>query len=215
MTFDDYTSQLAAKKLSEVKAKILRKLWESGNDFPRNWVSSSSLLEITQQKYFDRRTRELRDELGCDIETKHIYGEHHYRLNSPEVKNSNPRQYLTEAEKRRLFDNANYTCAICGKKTESGVRGLQADHKVPLIRGGTKDIDNWQAVCNDCNVSKRRACQNCEEDCQTCSWAFPNILGISISVRFSADEIELLKSITHDIPSFLHNLAKEHLKSDH
>ncbi|MGB3638729.1 MAG: hypothetical protein WBA39_14320 [Rivularia sp. (in: cyanobacteria)] len=46
------------KKLSQVKITILRTLWEEGNQFPREWVLSNKLLQLTGQKYFDRRIRE-------------------------------------------------------------------------------------------------------------------------------------------------------------
>lgn len=147
MTLEQYIDTIGGR-LSDVKRKILVELWNAGDAFPREWVASSHLLEITQQKYFDRRTRELRDEKGCDIETKHINGEHHYRLVSDKLAASNPRLYLTEAQKKDLFRRSGSTCQVCGVEVEAGVRGLQADHKVPLIRGGTHHLENWQAVCN-------------------------------------------------------------------
>ncbi|MCP4130899.1 MAG: hypothetical protein GY754_07940 [bacterium] len=55
--------------LSKVKQLILKMLKE------KEWVSSKDLLEATQQKYFDRRIRELRDELGYDIIIEFISGE--------------------------------------------------------------------------------------------------------------------------------------------
>ncbi len=71
MKFNDYLESLPTKRtLSDVKLKILTRLW--GNDlyeFPKPWVSSAELLELTGQKYFDRRTRELRYQLGCDLES--------------------------------------------------------------------------------------------------------------------------------------------------
>ena len=69
--FENYLSALPKKKrLSEVKLTILKRLWGSDDiDFPKPGVSSIELLELTGQKYFDRRTRELRDELGCDLES--------------------------------------------------------------------------------------------------------------------------------------------------
>ena len=127
--FVDYKRNLPS--LSDVKAKILDLLWDDDSiPFPKPWVRSSVLLEHTKQKYFDRRTRELRDEGGCDIETRHIYGEHSYRLVSDKVKVSNPREYLSATEKNSLFLRHRYRCQICGKILAAGVRGLQADHKV-------------------------------------------------------------------------------------
>jgi hypothetical protein len=55
---------------------------------------------------------------------------------------------------------------------------LQADHKVPLSRGGGNELPNWQPMCNNCNVGKRRACEGCSLDCRTCSWAFPEKHGV-------------------------------------
>ena len=98
MTFNEYKKMLP-KNLSIVKEKILKRLWEEGDKFPKGWVKSSELLSITKQKYFDRRTRELRDEMGCDIETKIIEAEHSYRLNSQKINISNPLHYLPNNQK--------------------------------------------------------------------------------------------------------------------
>jgi len=187
MSVERFISERLKAKLSPVKRKILETLWNAGDTFPKDWVASSHLLAITNQKYFDRRTRELRDELGIDIETRHIHGEHHYRLTSDQVKAANPRLYLSEAQKRGLFKRENNTCQVCGTRTEAGVRGLQADHKIPLIRGGSHEDENWQSLCNVCNVAKRRACQDCELDCHKCPWAFPDELGLTLSVQLPRD----------------------------
>lgn len=186
MEFEDYIAKLPGK-LSEAKSTILKTLWNAGSGFPRDWVPSSTLLELTGQKYFDRRTRELRDEMGCDIETQPYSGEHCYRLKSSKIEVSHPRFYLSAAQKKDLFIKSNYTCKICGCRVEPGTRGLQADHKIPLIRGGLHQIDNWQTMCNECNVGKRRACQNCDDDCTKCPWAFPERSGSITLVRLSPE----------------------------
>lgn len=184
MKFNAYTSQLGT--VSEVKRTILRELWGSDNTpFPKPWVQSSHLLKLTGQKYFDRRIRELRDEHGCDIETGTISGEHCYRFKSSTINAANPRYYLTEAEKRSLFQRFSYTCQICGKRTAAGARGLQADHKMPLIRGGNHSISNWQPICVECNVGKRGACEGCKDECRKCPWAFPEIVGRTTLVRLT------------------------------
>lgn len=194
MSLDAFLRAKVTQHLSPVKIKILTALWNNGSSFPREWVSSSDLLALTNQKYFDRRTRELRDELGLNIETKHINGEHHYRLVSDEVTVSNPRLYLTEPQKRALFEAQNSTCQICGKVAEAGLRGLQADHKVPLIKGGTHAADNWQSICVECNVAKRRACQGCNDDCNTCVWAFPETSGMPLTLRLPREVFDRVQS---------------------
>lgn len=178
----NYIAQLPAKRaLSDVKKKILTRLWHDDNtSFPKPWVPSSELLELTGQKYFDRRTRELRDQLGCDIETAYSkeFSGHAWRLKSDDISPPQDRDYLSESQKQKLFSSYDYTCAVCGTQVPPGLRGLQADHKVPLSRGGRNDLSNWQALCHNCNIGKRRACTNCNLECKTCSWAYPDVNGV-------------------------------------
>lgn len=182
MTFSDYLSKL--RRLSEVKILILKVLWgDEADPFPKPWIKSSTLLHLTKQKYFDRRTRELHDENGCDIDQKSVGGEHCYRLSSDSVQTSNPRFYLNAKAKAELFRTAGNKCQVCGKRMGAGVKGLQADHRKPLIRGGSHGAENWQAICNECNVGKKRACAGCEDDCLRCPWAFPDEVGILTILR--------------------------------
>lgn len=196
MNLREYLRSLPIKtQLSDVKITILTRLWGSDKDgFPKPWVSSAELLGLTGQKYFDRRTRELRDQLGCDIESSYqtaLEG-HAWRLRSTSLNQPLDREYLTSIQKNKLFEVHGSSCAICGTKAEAGVRGLQADHKIPLSRGGGNDITNWQPVCNRCNVGKRRACEDCELDCNKCSWAFPEIIGINSIIALNIETLKLI-----------------------
>lgn len=181
--------------LSRVKVLILKRLWDEGVEFPRGWVTSEELLSLTQQKYFDRRVRELRDEAGCDIVTAQRGTDHLYRLNSARVNSTKPRRYLTESQKRALFETHNYRCIVCGCIVSPGVRGLQADHKIPLSRGGTHETTNWQPLCVECNVAKRRACAGCNLDCLRCTWAFPERVGRLVQLTLSAEVEAKLQAI--------------------
>ena len=189
MKFQKYLDRLPTKrKLSDVKLKILKRLWNEDIDsFPKPWVSSAELLELTGQKYFDRRTRELRDQLGCDLESSYReeFSGHAWRINSEKLSPPQDRDYLTQTQKLNLFESNNYCCSTCGIKIDAGIRGLQADHKIPLSRGGTNDLKNWQPMCNNCNVGKRRACEGCQIKCETCSWAFPELVGVKTMVSIS------------------------------
>lgn len=200
MTFEDYYQTLPIKKkLSDVKQVILKRLWGTdGDSFPKPWVSSAELLELTGQKYFDRRTRELRDSLGCDLETAYQekFGGHAWRLKSDTLTPPQEREYLTKAQKDRLFAEAEYQCSTCGTQIKAGVRGLQADHKIPLSRGGTNALENWQPMCNNCNVGKRRTCEGCDLDCQHCSWAFPEKCGIPTLLNLNASVLRTIERIS-------------------
>lgn len=189
MRIEEYLESLPTKrKLSDVKLKILHRLWGEAQDgFPKPWVSSAELLEITGQKYFDRRTRELRDQVGCDLESAYqeSFTGHAWRINSPDLTEPQDREYLTQSQKVRLFEANNYCCSTCGLQVDAGVRGLQADHKVPLSRGGSNGLENWQPMCNNCNVGKRRACEGCNIDCSSCSWAFPEVVGVKTMIAIN------------------------------
>ncbi|MDH0357101.1 HNH endonuclease signature motif containing protein [Morganella sp. GD04133] len=198
--FESYLSTLPSKRrLSEVKLTILKRLWWSDDvEFPKPWVSSAELLELTGQKYFDRRTRELRDQLGCDLESSYIaeLSGHAWRLKSKVISPPIDREYLTESQRLKLFSIHDNTCAVCGKRVAAGIRGLQADHKIPLSRGGGNELTNWQALCHNCNVGKRRACEGCTDNCRTCSWAFPEKLGITTMLHLSADMLNKAQQLS-------------------
>jgi 5-methylcytosine-specific restriction endonuclease McrA len=209
---NDFNIFISHLKLSEVKLNLLKRLWTSGNTFPKDWVKSSELLTLTNQKYFDRRLRELRDSGGIDLETKPINGEHCWRLNSKNISQIINRTYLTTTQKKELFEQAKHTCSICGKFALAGVRGLQADHRVPLSRGGSEELRNWQPICNECNVVKRRQCQDCTLNCQTCSWAYPEKSSKKLLINIPKDlsqnpEIEHLNE--EELEEFIVNLLRK------
>ncbi|EIV8512078.1 HNH endonuclease [Vibrio parahaemolyticus] len=208
MQLSEYIASLPTKrKLSDVKLKILERLWGRENDtFPKAWVASEELLSLTGQKYFDRRARELRDQLGCDIETSHReeFSGHAWRIRSNNLAPPKDRDYLTEKQKKQLFDKNGYHCATCGLHAAAGVRGLQADHKIPLSKGGGNEITNWQPMCNNCNVGKRRACEGCDLDCAQCSWAFPEKVGIKTILSLTPETLKQLECYC-----FKNNLSKE------
>ncbi len=43
-----------------------------------------------------------------------------------------------------------FECVNCGTPSKD----LQIDHKRPLARGGTNDLDNLQLLCRKCNLTK-------------------------------------------------------------
>jgi 5-methylcytosine-specific restriction endonuclease McrA len=78
-----------------------------------------------------------------------------------------PERYRTGAKKKRqrrneidlgkrfkVFQRDGYRCQICGASAEQGVT-LQVDHKVPVIKGGTNQLNNLWVLCFDCNQGKK------------------------------------------------------------
>lgn len=212
LSLDAFSENL---RLSEVKRKLLKELWGSNAEFPKPWIKSSILLKLTNQKYFDRRLRELRDSEGLDIESKFIDGEHCWRLNSSSIAQTTNRTYLTAAQKTSLFNLAKNKCAVCGKIAESGVRGLQADHKIPLFKGGGSELGNWQPLCNECNVAKRGMCKNCTLDCVECAWAYPEKTGFNFVIKMPAELKQDLvdkKTSLSELEAFLIEQIRNHIR---
>ena len=54
----------------------------------------------------------------------------------------------------KVLERDNYTCQICGRSIEDGVK-LEIDHVIPKSKGGTYKMDNLQTLCFDCNRGKR------------------------------------------------------------
>lgn len=52
---------------------------------------------------------------------------------------------------QRLLEKYNHTCLCCGAQ---GIP-LQADHIIPLSKGGPHTADNIQSLCGPCNSRKR------------------------------------------------------------
>ena len=57
---------------------------------------------------------------------------------------------FTPAEWLALVERYRGRCAYCG-----AIGTLEADHRIPLARGGTNDIDNILPACRRCNAKKR------------------------------------------------------------
>ena len=55
--------------------------------------------------------------------------------------------------RHEVFKRDNYTCVECGARKSDGAT-LHVDHKVPVSKGGTDELDNLQTWCSDCNLNK-------------------------------------------------------------
>ena len=62
------------------------------------------------------------------------------------------RKRLSEQERIRIWNKLSGHCAYCG--CEIKFKEMQADHVVPLYRGGKDEIDNLLPACRSCNHYK-------------------------------------------------------------
>jgi len=58
-----------------------------------------------------------------------------------------------QAQVIEMFERQQRQCAICGTNLEGNPWHL--DHIMPVVHGGTSNIDNLQALCVSCNLSKK------------------------------------------------------------
>ena len=60
---------------------------------------------------------------------------------------------LTPRERNEIKAEFNWRCPACGRPEPEII--LTIDHAVPLVKGGTHDRANLQALCRSCNIRKR------------------------------------------------------------
>jgi hypothetical protein len=177
---DDATAAFVGSAANKIYYRlILDMLWPEGHGIPGPHVSQSELREAIdaarrdegKKPYVDpfRRMRELQGEEGF---TSIIKEGVKYQMISLEVTaKREPRAKPPPKMWERIRAKADFRCSHCGQQ-EPDVK-LSPDHRQPRARGGSNDEENWQPLCEQCNNLKSSACQGCNMNCMTCSWAYP------------------------------------------
>lgn len=65
----------------------------------------------------------------------------------------NKRAEISIRKRFLVFKRDQFSCVLCGR-SGLGVK-LEADHKIPVSKGGTNNLDNLQTLCFECNRGKR------------------------------------------------------------
>ena len=154
---------------------ILMELWPKGHGIPGPLVDEKSIRKAVDKacgrRYVDtfRRVRELQGEEGFKGIIKDGAK---YQLQDLTISEKrNPRVHLLDADWSTILEAYDGRCAACGRTPEE--MRFQQDHKVPRLRGGGDNIENWQPLCDECNNFKSTSCRDCHEDCSQCCWAYP------------------------------------------
>ena len=66
------------------------------------------------------------------------------------------RRSISPSLRFEVLRRSKFCCSYCGKAAVDGYR-LVIDHIKPVSKGGTNDIDNLTASCDDCNSGKGTA----------------------------------------------------------
>lgn len=174
---DDFVNPSAAN--CEKYTVILAALWPEGHGIPGPVLSQDDIRRAIdsfqvakgEKPYKDpfRRLRELQGEEGFLCIAKEGV---RYQLVSMSLSvKRTPRAKLSNEDWAELRATYGNRCAVCGRG-EDQVR-LSQDHKIPRTRDGGNELGNWQPLCDECNNIKSTQCRGCEQNCFTCSWAFP------------------------------------------
>lgn len=60
--------------------------------------------------------------------------------------------------KQAVFRRDGYKCVVCGRGRKDGME-IQADHKIPIDKGGTNTLSNGQTLCSEHNFLKKNYSQ--------------------------------------------------------
>ena len=126
---------------------------EEVRDYTRQYNHSE------QGKRRDKRYRERHPEKVKEIHRKSWYKHHDQRIVAMRAYHARMRTEQTGAggaftsvEWEALKAQYNYTCPACGRKEPE--ISLTVDHKTPVTKAGTSNIENIQPLCLSCNSRK-------------------------------------------------------------
>jgi hypothetical protein len=199
---------------------ILETLWPVAHGIPGPYISETQLREAIDayrlsthigtkpyKPYVDvfRRVRELQGEEGVIGIAKQgrIYQLVNLSLTAKRI----PRTHLTDKEWKIVLEDYGNKCAVCGRRPPEVQ--FQQDHKIPRVRGGGDQLENWQPLCDECNNFKSTSCRGCTLDCTICSWAFPESYA---PIRISGPNITRIREYAAKYNLDPHSLINEILE---
>jgi len=127
---------------------------EKARDAVRRWRKRNPELRRERNRRY-KRAAQLRDPAKINAQKAAYHAAH------PEYKRAKDHAYrarlqaavgrFTARDWRELQERHGNVCAYCG-----GPGPLEADHRVPLARGGTSYIENILPACRGCNGRKHK-----------------------------------------------------------
>lgn len=193
---------------------VLEFLWPEGHGIPGPHRTEDEVRAVIDAKrrslkpgakaYLDpfRRKREMQGEEGL-VGIVHV-GRVLQLVSLGIAPKRIPRTGLKSDLWQLVLDRDKHACTVCGRSGDEA--DLQQDHRVPRLRGGSSELENWQPLCGECNNHKSTMCRNCEQDCQRCPWAFPERNGL---IRVSPDNIVTARSLAKDRGVDVHEMVNE------
>ena len=156
---------------------ILELLLPPGAGIPGPVVSRQAIrdaVNVIKPDYIDpfRRVRELQGEEGLTGIIK--FGANYQLVSLAVGEKRVPRTHPSSDLALEASLRQGGRCAVCGNPIGGeGPTRAELDHRIPRVRHGDNSTANLQALCSACNNAKSTQCPNCQLDCHTCGWAFP------------------------------------------
>ncbi len=150
-------------------------------------------LKPEEQTHLDRRKRDLKKWFVIEKmkSTHEVMGR---KRNVTLYKYVGERKRVTDEgqidlkSRAQVIHDAHGRCQMCGKTVEKHGIALVVDHKKPRDWGGTNDIENLWAICEDCNSGKKAYFSSLRADPRVMKKAMSSA---SVHVRIG----ELLKAV--------------------
>lgn len=115
------------------------------------WVHNQTPRDVARIDDVPRSIRALR-QAGWDITVR---GDGYNCLNSVDRGQARGRRTAISQKTRYLvLQKCQFRCRACGRGADDGVK-LVIDHVVPVDWDGTNDVENLQALCEQCNQGKQ------------------------------------------------------------
>lgn len=140
--------ELEALVRGSAERAIYRVLYENrGNPLTQQEIGELVGGSRQEHSQLQRRRRELNNWFIIERSSGHRYELVGMKAELPEGERG-----INRATRAEVLQYGR--CDMCGRHVSEGVR-LQVDHKIPRSWGGGDDIENLQALCEDCNEGKK------------------------------------------------------------
>lgn len=143
--------ELKAMVRGTAERAIYRVLYENrGNPLTQQEINDQVGGNRADHTQIQRRRRELNR--WFMIERTLEGRNHRYELIGIKAQLPEAERGISRAIRAEVLQHGR--CEMCGRHTSEGIR-LHVDHKIPRSWGGSDDIENLQALCEDCNEGKK------------------------------------------------------------
>ena len=120
------------------------------------------VTDIEQAQDFYSVERAIKQKQKCQGKCRNYYHidtdvvvdneENNTQLDKPQ-KSKCKRKSFSRIERLQIYRKTEGHCYLCGDFVDFNM--FEAEHKIPLAKGGTNDLDNIFPACHSCNTIKR------------------------------------------------------------